>query len=410
MVLHAVSFAMHGQTDMNKVYWVHGFGDSSYIWDRYKNDLVDYGYQGERIDWNASFPLGSAADELNRSINREVASSGKAIVFGHSAGGLVARKAALSNSKIRAIITAGTPNNGAGIVTSLNNRSFNNVAEMAIRKADASLVFGHLAVGTLLPGVGNAIMNLIANSILLIGTIGESLANDAIEDIKGDYLRFAAAGDMDPNNSSFLKALNGTAPKIPIINLYGKEDDNKLVRIAGTLMHKEENDSPDNTTYQCYDEAAFPLYNKAISTCTTFEVYHGAVGATAAVAGIFYPQLLAASGLNLSAAVSWSDTRRFIQYDVHNEWDSIIGATHVDRIENWHKFLWIKWCDVEYVTVYEDSDGFIPNKSSKMDGLDVQNIEVPGVNHLEMNNNPSMRQRLSDILKGSRGNAFNYKY
>jgi len=128
------------------------------------------------------------------------------------------------------------------------------------------------------------------------------------------------------------------------------------------------------------------------------------------VLGIFCPHYLAASALNFTAAASWTDTRRFIQYDVHNEWDSMIGAVHTDRIEKWHKILWVKWCDVSYVTVYEDSDGFIPNNSSKMTGSNVTNIEVKGVNHLEMNSHPSMRQRLNEILKGSRGNAFNYNY
>lgn len=94
---------------------------------------------------------------------------------------------------------------------------------------------------------------------------------------------------------------------------------------------------------------------------------------------------------------------------MHNEWDSIIGAVHTDRIENWHRFLWWTWCDVEYVTVYENSDGFIPNKSSIMTGTNVQNVEVLGVNHLEMNSHLSMRQLLGEILdKGTRGNAFNY--
>lgn len=83
----------------------------------------------------------------------------------------------------------------------------------------------------------------------------------------------------------------------------------------------------------------------------------------------------------------------------------------MDRIENWHKFLWWSWCDVEYVTVYENSDGFIPNKSSKMTGSNVTNIEVKGVNHLEMNSHPSMRERLGQILStNAYGSDFNYNY
>lgn len=120
------------------------------------------------------------------------------------------------------------------------------------------------------------------------------------------------------------------------------------------------------------------------------------------------------AALNFTAAASWTDTRRFVQYDVHNEWDKIIGATHVDRVENWRRFLWWTWCDVNYVTVYESSDGFIPNKSSIMDinkGPYTKNYEVKGVNHLEMNSHPEMRKSLDKILnKSFYDESFNPNY
>ena len=410
LILSAFSLAS-GQTNANKVYWVHGFGDKDWTWDTYKYSLIPYNKnRGTSIGWSSNSSLGVAADLLNAEINKQVSSSNKAIVFGHSAGGLVARKAAQSNSKIRAIITAGTPNQGAGIVTSLKNRSLNNVAEAAVSKVQANLSLGSLAVNTLLPGVGNSLASLIISvSCNIAGEVGKALADEAIEDVKADYST-EAAEDMNPDLSqnSFLRNLNSSTSSKPIINIYGNEDDNKLVRIAGTFLKKYENDT--NTTDNCYDETAFPYYNGALATCTSFEVLHYAAGTTTAVLGIFCPYYLASSALNYSAAASWTDTRRFIQYDAHNEWDSMIGAVHTDRIENWHRILWWSWCDVEYVTVYENSDGFIPNNSSKMTGSNVTNIEVKGVNHLEMNSHPSMRQLLSEILKGTRGDAFNYNY
>ncbi|MGP1527148.1 MAG: hypothetical protein ACTTIA_01725 [Candidatus Cryptobacteroides sp.] len=117
--------------------------------------------------------------------------------------------------------------------------------------------------------------------------------------------------------------------------------------------------------------------------------------------------------VNFSAAVSWTSTRRYVQYDIHNDWDSIIGATHIEKVEKWRRFLWWRWCDVKYVMVYENSDGFIPNKSSKMDehrGPYTKNIGVKGVNHLEMNSHPDMRFKLNEILNTSiYDKAFNPK-
>lgn len=410
-ILIPIAFSLaSGQTNYNKVYWVHGFGDDQYTWNTYKNALIPSKNQGTSIDWSSYSSLSVASNSLNTKINNEVSSSKKAIVFGHSAGGLVARNAAKSNSKIRAVITAGTPNQGAGIVTTLKNKSLNNVAKKAISKVQANLIFGSQAVGSLLPGVGNALASLISTSFGLAGEVGKALADDAIEDLKADYST-RAADDMNPDLSqnAFLKNLNSSASSKPIINIYGNEDDNRLVRIAGTALHKAENDT--NTTDNCYDETAFQYYNTALNTSTTFEVLHYAAGTTTAVLGIYCPYYFAASALNFTAAASWTDTRRFIQYDVHNEWDSMIGAVHTDRIEKWHKILWVKWCDVSYVTVYEDSDGFIPNNSSKMTGSNVTNIEVKGVNHLEMNSHPDMRARLRQILNTTTyGTDFNYNY
>lgn len=67
---------------------------------------------------------------------------------------------------------------------------------------------------------------------------------------------------------------------------------------------------------------------------------------------------------------------------------------------------------MKYVTVYEDSDGFIPKKRSMMDeskGPNTRNYELKGVNHLEMNSHPLMRRRLIEILSdGLYGQKFKY--
>lgn len=117
--------------------------------------------------------------------------------------------------------------------------------------------------------------------------------------------------------------------------------------------------------------------------------------------------------MNGVAAVSWTGSRRFIQYDIHNEWDSIIGATHIEGVEKWHRFLFFRWSTVKYVTVYEDSDGFIPNKSSIMDeekGPYTKNVEVKGANHLEMNSHPLMRQTLTDIYTSTKSTSSSYDW
>ncbi|MGP1621722.1 MAG: hypothetical protein ACTTGX_04525 [Candidatus Cryptobacteroides sp.] len=66
---------------------------------------------------------------------------------------------------------------------------------------------------------------------------------------------------MDPSdrNNAFLKNLNATSPTIPIINIYGNEDANRLVRLIGSALNKEKIDNYHDTTDKTYDETQFSL-------------------------------------------------------------------------------------------------------------------------------------------------------
>lgn len=398
----------------NKVYWVHGLGDDENTWDTYKSALVPESNQGTSIRWEKSQSLSVATSTLHAKISSEVPSTGKAIVFGHSAGGLIARRAAQINGKIRAVITAGTPNHGADVAKAMSNQALNNVSDKARGKATASLSQSIRAIGSVLPGLGLPICSLISSATDLVSELLQIfLIEEKIEELKSDF-SVPAVSDMHPDLSrnAFLRSLNASSPSVPVINLYGKEDDNKLVRIAGTYMHKKENDSPENTADACYDETLLKTYDGVLVTCSALGVAHSVTAAALGVLSFWCPYYCGASAMNLAAAVSWMDTERYIQYDVHNDWDSIIGAVHTESIEQWHRFLWRRWCTVKYVTVYEDSDGFIPKKRSMMDeskGPNTRNYELKGVNHLEMNSHPLMRRRLIEILSdGLYGQEFKY--
>lgn len=146
-----------------------------------------------------------------------------------------------------------------------------------------------------------------------------------------------------------------------------------------------------------------PTYNTLKTTGNTLQAIHYSVGTAIALGAIWAPYLWAASALNFTAGALWTDTTRYIQYDVHNEWDDIIGASHYETRYQYHQFLWWRWTTSYSVKIYENSDGFIPNKSSKMSGANVRNIELQGVNHLEMNSHKEMRNRLNSILNSQEG-------
>jgi len=414
--LLGVNLYSQNTSNTNKVYWIHGLGDNSSVWTVYKNALVAEENRGKDISWYASSGLASSANRLNSNINYNdglVYNGKKAIVFGHSAGGLIARKAASQNSRIRAVVTAGTPNNGTRLGWAINDNSVYNATDKVIGSLQTSLAIGSIAANTLIPGLAGSIISQLGFIAAIGGGQAASCyAKNAIDNYLAAFKESQAVKDMTPG-SSFLNGIN-TTPTVPLINIYGNEDGNRLIRLAGSAVNKDKIDSPDNANDQTYDEALFPLYNSLIGTSIGLQVLHYSAGATATVLGFWFPYLFSAAALNYSAGASWTCTYRIMQYDVHNDWDDIIGASHYETRYQYHQFLWWRWTTSYVVKIYENSDGFIPNNSSIMNetkGPRIRNIEIPGVNHLEMNSHVLMRQRLTDILTGDQyGTEFNPNY
>ena len=402
----------------NLVYWVHGLNDNrstlekDQVWYVYKYTLTKTDNRGTSIQWESTSSLATAADTLNAYISREVSNPGKAIVFGHSAGGLVARQAAkTSGGKIRAVITAGTPNSGAPIITSLKNGSIDKLAVKGLTTIGAAISASLIAYD------GSNILRKAFSAILGAETFFMTLLGDVfgvvyIDINKGHYLRKQSVKDMDPDLSknSFLAGLNASAPTTPIINIYGNEDEKQLVRLSGTLRHKSEVDSYLNVRDSTFDDEAMSVYNNVIANCAEYKAKHQEIANMTQTCSQLLPKLSLTAATNSVAANAWSSAIRYLQYDIHDEWDNIIGATHTESIQEWHQFLFIRWFTFKYVTVYEDSDGFIPNRRSMMKeslGPKTLNREVRGVNHLEMNSHPNMRKMLNRIYRGELGDEFN---
>ena len=400
-----------------KVYWIHGFNDNETFWERYRTTITPDN-KGEQINWYGSLPLQENAEKVNYTICGEGVSP--SILIGHSAGGLVSRSVQKLNGNVKGIITVGTPNKGAGVADALNNNSLNNVAEEAIDKAEKSLQKGILAVSCSLPFVSGPIVSLLANTlgVTLIGAtdcfadLGRSLANETIEDMKDHFLSLSATYDMVPS-SSYLKTLNSSKCSVPIINIYGNENEKRLVRLASSFVNKDKAIDLSNINDKTYDSEYNRLYNTFVGLFIGFEALHYTGGTLTAVLGIFNPYYFAASALNFTAAASWTSTRRFVEYDVHNDWSQIIGAIHYDKKTYTTGILWWKKKHTKYVPVYEKHDGFIPNTSSMMDasmGTSVRNREVKGVNHLEMSSHPDMRILLNSILNNSKQNGYEEEF
>lgn len=405
-----ILMAMSAQAQKN-VYWIHGFNDSSDFWERYRITITPDN-KGEKIQWYGDFSLQENAVNVNWKIKSEGRSP--SILIGHSAGGLVSRSVQQLNSNVKGVITVGTPNRGAGVADALTNNSLNNVAEDAISRVEDALDVGSQATAVSVTSIFTPVSKLVA--ILMskgiidvsgIADLGQSLANDFIEGLKEDFLKSSATSDM-LSSSTYLKNLNSSKVSVPIINIYGNENEKRLVRIASSVYYKDEATSVSNVNDNQYDGKFNSIYKSALGVFTAMESIHYARGAIDVLLGVFYPPYFSSSAMNFYAASKWASVKRFVEYDVHNDWSEIIGAVHYEKKTYTTGILWWKKKHTKYVPVYEKHDGFIPNKSSMMDasmGVNILNREVKGVNHMEMSSHPDMNRLFRDILFPSSTNS-----
>ena len=406
-----ILMAMSAQAQKN-VYWIHGFNDSSDFWERYRITITPDN-KGEKIQWNGDFSLQENAVNVDWKIKSEGRSP--SILIGHSAGGLVSRSVQQLNSNVKGVITVGTPNRGAGVADALKNNSLNNVAEDAINRVEDALDVGSqataMSVTSFITPVSRLVAKLMSEGIIDVNGIadlGQSLANDFIEGLKEYFLKFSATSDM-LSSSSYLKNINSSKVSVPIINIYGNENEKRLVRIASSAYYKNSAVSLSNMNDLLYDDRFNDIYKGVLGVFTALESIHYTRGTLDALLGIFYPPSFSASAMNFYAASKWASVKRFVEYDVHNDWSEIIGAVHYEKKTYTTGILWWKKKHTKYVPVYEKHDGFIPNKSSMMDasmGVNILNREVKGVNHMEMSSHPDMRALFENILNNSEENGF----
>lgn len=403
VIIALVLLASESSFAQKRVYWIHGYNENGEFWQRYRQDLTDASHRGSIIEWVSSK---SIPDNARDNVKTRI--TGPAILIGHSAGGLVARKTRDFTSNVKAVVTVGTPNQGAGIVSSVKSKKYQNVVDLSLSNVSTSLLLSTDAIVSIICPVGTtAIVNKICSYVSLgahsifgiVVPIANIWLDDYLDDIANSYSSKAAFQDMDPS-SSFISDLNKNTPAIPVINIYSAEDTWPLIRMWGSGDHRDDVVSMTNTSDKEYDTDKVNLVKTGVTTAKFLEWGHGLVSVGLAALSFWYPQYAASSLNNATAAISWANTSRYLEYDAHNRYSELIGAVHYEVRTYTTGALWWKKTVTKTVPVYETHDGLIANKDSKMDATkgNVKNISLTGINHLEMSAHPKMRSLLKSIL------------
>lgn len=381
------------------VYWLHGLNSDSSFWHMYQTSLTP------QYSDNSSYSSHDSVYTTALAIDNNLFSP--AILVGHSAGGIVARKIAdidQGTNTIKGIITFGTPNHGAGIVSSVINQDYYNVIDRAGSKA-FSAINSTLYTISSLPFVAISTISQSLQSLLTFGGI-EALCLEVCKEwadsvANTEYLNTQLFVDLNPSSNT-ITTLNQSNQTIPIINFYGEEDTWPLIRLLGSIANKNQIALQPFYCNNTYDESFFSHMRKAENCCNGFIATHAALSAMFAFISIYNPSFVGASAMSAYATSQWNSLKRYIDYDMHNDYSDLIGAYHY--VLKRETTGWWFWRRVTYTTVkvYEKHDGLVANKHSIMDTSsgNVINIALPGVNHMEMNGHPQARTAIIRSLTG----------
>lgn len=399
-------FAMQGFAQ-KQVQWIHGLNSDKSFWQRYRQTLVPASYRGTEITWDAT----EHTTVIARSVGTKVTSN--SILIGHSAGGLVARAVQKANSNVKAVVTVGTPNQGAGIVQAMNNKAYYNViddlewrGQRALSKTATALthgappiswIFGPLAItGNLVGGIFISVYT--DNGKVILDQYANSFQSQPI--VKA----------MAPE-SGYMYTLNNHYINVPIVNLYGAEDYWQVIRLGGSAANLSNIVAKSNTSDRTYDETYFSQVRSIQSTVNSIAGVHEKVYKALAWPAIGIPWIWGTRELVKNAENEWWSIANYVAYDMHNIYSEMIGAVHYE----WRSYTtgWWFWKKTHWYTVpiFEEHDGLVANKHSQMgvdQGANVLNVRILGVNHLEMSGHPLMKDILSRILNTSKSTNREY--
>jgi len=383
--------------------YVHGLGENAGTWDTYdalfdaerQHDGRSPGFtDGSGVaamatsvstGTNTSFPSSSGPNTLN-------------IGIGHSMGGLAVREVDRTRTgtiqRFGAMVTVGSPNNGAQIINSIRDGSVTDAMEDACEKLSA----GPLSeipgmVGVFVSGVGNDVICSILSDELLDGIFTNAVAGPSEDDM--------VVG------SPFLTTLNGSAPNVPAISIWGNENSPVHWRVLSSL----DTDNASDTKYVEIANLMRNVYNG-------FYIFHLSKAIVGGFLGFWNPAAWAAAALNAWQAAQWHKGKKWFDRS-EGTWNGLTGctATEMDITITYTTSAYWSFCscfftgtaewqncvnaycpngisnclqEVSYnqtVIVNDKSDGLLCDQTQLIGGLTGGDIyEARGVNHSEETN------------------------
>lgn len=419
--------------DVN-VYWIHGLYEDALFWKDFCEEITPD--NGTCLEYDSDHPEGAAgiASELNKLISDDK----EAVLIGHSAGGLIARSIMQMNSNVTAVITVGTPNKGAGIVTSVKSEGYMSIVNQILNNTNSALDNAESALNEaqqyLFLQWSEIIRNFINEAAYvrvlnkMIDDFDKSTISNWVDENYNSPLFF----DMD-SNSSYLRTLNSYTLKSgqKLYCIDGQEDKGQLYRLLGTAANMDRiKGSGSRTTYDTelteYGGTVYELLayiQEGIDLCY--------MGHDEIEKRWTWGHIGRASDLLVSAAHDLEYLRDYLDTYIHSDWSDEIGSFHYEQrlvtipIPPVDTDITIDigtgsntggnigtlnpgtgtgeytqvWRTIKISDPHDGLIGLTTSSTRDIDGYDVYRTDVTGVNHMEMGSH----QAMLDAIK----NAYN---
>lgn len=398
-----------------KYIWLHGMEghNGANTWDIYKADFTKT--NGKIYEYKSTSGIKKIAENLSSTI-KSAGDTIDQILIGHSMGGLVARSLQQITPGVNGIITVGTANNGSVAVENvLSGKTINQIAFMIAGVSlafDASIIYATASAPPVTTLAAPVVIPLtLIKNILMLQTLAGM--NDSFKNLVNFYaVTHQCIYDMKPN-SAYLKEINSKKIDIPIINIYGAEDNWQIIRALGSLKRVNDVKNPLNID-KTFDMDFVQGVRSGMGLVSQIQNLHNSVYNTLAVPAVFMPWIWITRELILKARYNWDKIYWELENGMHAKLAVNLGAVGYKYLNycipsgySLDKLV----CTSKYLPYVTDNDGILAGSSSIMNdtlsSVKVHNIRVENVNHQEMGNHPKMRKTFENIIKlKSYGDAF----
>jgi hypothetical protein len=397
-----------GIISATKYIWLHGLeGEKgANTWDIYKSCLSQgNGYVFEYASNNSI--KGIASNVYNNQI-KPVLGSDKIILVGHSMGGLVARSIQQLCPEVNGIITAGTAHSGStavkNILTGKTVDYISNTIKIAGNAIDGSLWSGifcgfpvtTLAAPLILPvsAFKDGVVNSTLTTMKLVSVIGSNIY----------ALSHQCIYDMLPN-SNYMNEINSKVMNVPLVNIYGAEDNWQVIRALGSLARVSDVKNPANLD-KSYDLEYVTKIKSGMAYVNQIQNVHNLVYSALAAPAVFLPWIWLTRELVLKARFEWDALYWYLENGLHADLASNLGAYEY-RLQSYclptgYDLKQLS-CTSKYLPYVLENDGILAKKDAlagpQLSSVGVYNVRVPGVNHQEMGNHIEMRKTFENIIR-----------